>query len=132
MDFQNSKIKPGQNDNLEGNVYTSQGKHLIGITTPNMLYANELWGDEYYNNFLLIHDKTANEIELMQIDQVTVCPVTEKENQRDIFSKTESSISELNKQFGSKKTKRLTEQRERLTMNIEAVKDQLEATVSGK
>lgn len=42
------------------------------------------------------------------------------------------SVSELNKQFGSKKTKRSTEQQERLKMNINIVKDQLEKTVSGR
>lgn len=44
---------------------------------------------------------------------------------------TVSSVSELNKQFGSKKTKRSTEQQERLKMNIDTVKEQLEKTVSG-
>lgn len=132
VDFQNSRINPEETNGLEGNLYISEGKHFVGVTTSKMLYTNPLLNDEYYNSFLLMHNRTTNEIELMQIDQVTVCPVTQKENQINVLSKNESSLSELNKQFGSKRTKRLTEQRERLTMNIEAVKDQLIKTVSGK
>lgn len=43
----------------------------------------------------------------------------------------EKSIAELNKQFGSKKTIRQTEQHEKLKMNIDAVKEDLEKTVAG-
>lgn len=46
--------------------------------------------------------------------------------------KTAESLGDLRKQFGSKKAKRYTEQQERLTMNVENVKDHLEKSVAGK
>jgi len=45
--------------------------------------------------------------------------------------KTAESLGDLRKQFGSKKAKRYTEQQERLTMNVENVKDHLEKSVAG-
>lgn len=99
-----------------------------------MLYTAQVKDDEFYNNCLLILDKNTGKMKLIQIDQCTVRPVLLKDCQvnTSFVSASESSVLELNKQFGSKRTKRLTEQRERLTMNIEAVKDQLEETVTGK
>lgn len=40
------------------------------------------------------------------------------------------ALTELNKEFGSKKTKRQTETLERLKVNIDNYKDQLEKTVA--
>lgn len=40
------------------------------------------------------------------------------------------SLVELNKQFGSKRTKRRTEQQERMKMDVETVREQLEETVA--
>lgn len=41
-----------------------------------------------------------------------------------------TSLNNLNKAFGSKKVKRITEQKERLKMNIDNIKEQLEQTVA--
>lgn len=99
-----------------------------------MLYTGQIEDDESYNNFILVHNKRKGKIRLVQVDHCIASPKIMNKNfsSSPIISKTESSLSDLHKEFGSKATKRLTEQRERLTMNIDAVKDQLERTVSGK
>lgn len=115
-------------------MYKSSGNPFVGVTTENMLYTGEVEDDDLYHNFIMLHNKTNGKVRLLQVDHTLASPKMNKKNfsSSSIVSNTESSVSELHKQFGSKATKRLTEQRERLTMNIDAVKDQLEKTVSSK
>lgn len=99
-----------------------------------MLYTGQVEDDDLYHNFIMLHNKKNGKVRLLQVDHCVASPKMNKKNfsSSSVVSNTESSVSELHKQFGSKATKRLTEQRERLTMNIDAVKDQLERTVSSK
>lgn len=99
-----------------------------------MLYTGQVEDDDLYHNFIMLHNKKNGKVRLLQVNHCVVSPKMNKKNfsSSSVVSNTESSVSELHKQFGSKATKRLTEQRERLTMNIDAVKDQLEQTVSSK
>lgn len=116
-----------------GRLYRSTDATIVGVSTNNMLYTGQVQDDELYHNFVMLHNKLNGKIRLLQVDHCTVSPKLNKQNfsSLPVGSSIEASVSELNKQFGSKATKRLTEQRERLTMNINAVKDQLEKTVSG-
>ncbi|KAG5882579.1 hypothetical protein JTB14_030128 [Gonioctena quinquepunctata] len=135
VEFQNSKIQPGKEGSLNSALYeTEDESKLVGITTDKMLYTGTLANDELYNTFILIHNRKKNKIQLVQADHCTVSP---RLNQKNLLTETtklplDNSISELNKQFGSKKARRVTEQRQRLTMNIETVKEQLEKTVTGE
>lgn len=47
------------------------------------------------------------------------------------LSTNKSTIRDLNKQFGSKRTKRQTEQMERMRMNVSHVEKELQETVAG-
>ncbi|CAG9813628.1 unnamed protein product [Phaedon cochleariae] len=135
VEFENGKIQPGEEKNLESGIYEEKnGTKIVGITTNKMLYTGPLREDDLYNNFLLIHNKKKDKIEMVQIDCCIATPKLNKPSnliQSTPLLSREMNVSELQKQFGSKKSKRVTEQRERLTMNIETVKEQLEKTVTG-
>lgn len=81
---------------------------------------------------LVLHNKNTGKIRLIEAELWHVTPVLQKpvieENQNNMDDK----IAILNKQFGSKKVKRRTEQYEKLKVNVDSVKDQLEKTVSSK
>lgn len=114
---------------------STENEILVGVENEKMLYMGKVEEDEIHNNYLMVHNKNTGKIMLLQVDKATASPVVyKKENilSSPVASNRLSSVADLHKQFGSKATKRLTEQRERLTMNIDAVKDQLEKTVSGK
>ena len=72
----------------------------------------------------------------MAVDTAIVTPQCQPKKSSDVTDSStlnpNNSISQLNKEFGSKKIKRITEQRERLKMNIEDVQEQLEQTVAGE
>ncbi|XP_018573899.1 uncharacterized protein LOC108912953 [Anoplophora glabripennis] len=134
VDFQNSKINSNEGDNVKSSLYKSgDGKTVVGVTNGNMLYTGVIdTENDLYNNFLLVHNKNTGKVRLIQVDCCTVSPLLDKKsNLMDVsIATTASSVSELNKQFGSKKTKRSTEQQERLKMNINTVKEQLEKTIT--
>lgn len=48
------------------------------------------------------------------------------------LNNSQISVRDLNKQFGSKKTKRRTEQIERMKLNVSNVEEELKQTVAGK
>lgn len=71
----------------------------------------------------------------MATDHATLSPVVPKrKKQADVEDTVDytKSVMKLNKQFGSKRAKRQTEQKERLRLNIENAKVDLEQTVASK
>lgn len=104
----------------------------VAAATENMIYHGPVNRDELFNTFVAIRNKKKNKIRLVAVDHVTLSPLFK--GQEDLLNTTtgttELTTSELNKQFGSKRIKRQTEQRERMKMDIENVKEQLEQTVA--
>ncbi|XP_056639495.1 DNA-directed RNA polymerase I subunit RPA49-like isoform X2 [Diorhabda sublineata] len=132
INFDNSKVKPESVNTLEAQLYeTVLSEKLIAVTSNKLLYTGEVEDDELYHNFIVIHKRDSDQITLFQYDRATVQARFNKKRKFEISPIKDNAAAELNKQFGSKKAKRVTEQRERLTMNIDAVKQQLEQTVAG-
>lgn len=72
---------------------------------------------------------------MVATDHATLSPVVPKRNKRATPEDTvdyAKSVMKLNKEFGSKRAKRQTEQKERLKVNIENAKVDLEQTVAGE
>lgn len=78
---------------------------------------------------LAIHNKKTGKVRLVQAERWDVAPVlddhVDKSNEDGI-----DKMAELNKQFGSKKMKRRTEQYERMKVDVNNVKEQLEKSVA--
>jgi len=87
---------------------------------------------ESTRTMLVLHNKRTGKVRLFEAERWQVTPVLEKPNVEDNKNDVDEKIIILNKQFGSKKIKRRTEQFERLKVNVDAVKEQLEKTVSSK
>ncbi|XP_012273280.1 uncharacterized protein LOC105695866 isoform X2 [Orussus abietinus] len=78
---------------------------------------------------LAIHNKKTGKIRLVQAERWQVVPVLD--TKLEIVEDTNTDkIAMLNKQFGSKRVKRRTEQFERMKVNVDSVKDRLEESVS--
>lgn len=81
---------------------------------------------------LMLHNKRTGKVRLIEAEQWQVSPVLQKpvieENKNDV----DENITILNKQFGSKKVKRRTERYEKMKIDVNSVKEQLEKTVSSK
>lgn len=81
---------------------------------------------------LVLHNKKTGKVRLFEAERWQVTPVLEKPDIEDNKDNVDEKIVTLNKQFGSKKVRRRTEQFERMKMDINSVKEQLENTVSSK
>ncbi|CAH0550636.1 unnamed protein product [Brassicogethes aeneus] len=133
VEFQNGKFNPGEEHNLKSGLYkTKSNKVVVGIESQKIAYTGIVSDTKLYNDYIVIHNKRTKKCRLVPVDFATLQPQLKKK--RDLLDVTSSaldtSISDLNKQFGSKKTIRITEQHERLKMNIDSVKEDLEKTVA--
>ena len=81
---------------------------------------------------LAICNKRTGKIRLIQAERWKVTPVLDKRVDIDDTTNANERINILNKQYGSKKQKRRTEQYERMKIDINSVKEQLEKTVSSE
>lgn len=69
----------------------------------------------------------------MAVDHATLSPlIPKKDSGIGLLDNQNTSIGDLNKNFGSKRAKRHTEQIERMKTNANVVKEQLEETVQSK
>ncbi|CAG9837221.1 unnamed protein product [Diabrotica balteata] len=131
IDFDNGKVKKEGILKLEASHYeTPMNDQMVAVSSERLLYTGIVEEDDLYNNFILVHNRQKEEIKLYQVDTVTVRARFPQKNVVETSPRKENAVSELHKQFGSKKAKRVTEQRERLTMKIDAIKEQLEKTVA--
>jgi len=87
---------------------------------------------ESTRTMLVLHNKKTGKVRLFEAERWQVTPVLEKPDVEDNKNDIDEKIIILNKQFGSKKVKRRTEQFERLKVNVDTVKERLEKAVSSK
>lgn len=71
---------------------------------------------------------------LIAVDHVTLSPIFLNKEKLNVVPGTDqnTTVAHLNKNFGSKKIKRHTEQLERMKIDVDIVKEQLEETVQSK
>ncbi|XP_066245754.1 DNA-directed RNA polymerase I subunit RPA49 [Euwallacea similis] len=127
IQFQNGKIQLDQEKSLKSVCFIDQTskQKIIGITNDDMVYSGPVTN---YNTFLVVQNDNSKKVQLIQLDTSTITPLLQENTVAPLKSK--ESIVNLRKQFGSQKVKRAIEQQERLTMNIENVKEYLETTVA--
>ncbi|XP_031331747.1 uncharacterized protein LOC116162283 [Photinus pyralis] len=133
VNFENGALNPGQEDNLLCRYYKTKENQLkIGAATSNMLYSGNVESNHLYNTFIGICNKKKTKIRLIAADFATLSPrFDESRELNKSIERLQSTHSQINKSFGSKRAKKKTEQQERMKVDIEAIKDQLEKTVAG-
>ncbi|KAF5288481.1 hypothetical protein FQA39_LY15410 [Lamprigera yunnana] len=132
VNFENGPIEPGQEKNLSCRLYTNEQKELlVAAATENMLYSGAVKPKDMYNTFIAVTNKKKTKMRLIAVDTATLAPrFTESNIVNQMVDNVDSSnVSQLNKVFGSKKAKRIAEQKERMKVDIEMVKEELKETV---
>ncbi|KAJ8672907.1 hypothetical protein QAD02_004168 [Eretmocerus hayati] len=133
VNFQNGHLKDEETAKMECGVFKDEKKNktVLALSNGQVVYKGYRpdLGKELTYTMLAIHNKRTGKIKLVQAERWDVAPVLDEHidnsNHDDI-----DKLAELNKQFGSKKVKRRTEQYERMKVNVDSVKEQLEQTVS--
>ncbi|GLH04482.1 Dna-directed rna polymerase i subunit rpa49-like protein [Gryllus bimaculatus] len=129
--FENGDLKPSAGSVQRCGIFrknTESDKYIVAVhTSDNGVYMGTQPEEEPYRTLLAVQDKGSNEIRLIEVDKVSFKPMS-------IISSTnnqeEASVSALYKSFGSRVIKRKTEQKERMTINIETFSERLHGTAS--
>ncbi|KAK7868037.1 hypothetical protein R5R35_007488 [Gryllus longicercus] len=129
--FENGDLKPSTGSVQRCGIFrknTEVDKYIVAVhTSDNGVYMGTQPEEEPYRTLLAVQDKGSNEIRLIEVDKVSFKPMS-------IISSTnnqeEASVSALYKSFGSRVIKRKTEQKERMTINIETFSERLQGTAS--
>lgn len=64
VNFQNGKIKPGEEKSLESACFLERGSHkkLVGVSSSDMLYSGYVTNDPNYNTFLLVQTEGSKKV----------------------------------------------------------------------
>lgn len=131
VNFQNGTLVPDKLNQLRCELYDDEEDHFIpAVASNNTIYTGRISRKEdLYNNFILRRNKESGECKLIRIDRdlLKVHSKPKRKVQCDDTS-TLKKLTDLNKYFGSKRTKMVTEQRERLKVDVENIKTTLEQT----
>ncbi|XP_046435020.1 uncharacterized protein LOC124186923 [Neodiprion fabricii] len=133
VDFQNGELKDDEAVNMECGLYCDNkvNRQLLALSNGQVVYKGYRPNPDEAPTYtmLAIHNRKTGKVRLVQAERWQVAPVLDKEPKggKDV---DDDKIALLNKQFGSKRVKRRTEQIERMKINVNSVTKQLEETVS--
>ncbi|KYM76270.1 Pterin-4-alpha-carbinolamine dehydratase 2 [Atta colombica] len=134
VNFQNGELKDEEVKQISCGLYREQkdNKTVLALSNGHIVYKGNRpdCKKESTRTMLVLHNKRTGKVRLFEAERWEVAPVLEKFDNEDKINDMDHKITILNKQFGSKKIKRRTEQFEKLKVNVESVKEQLEKAVS--
>ncbi|XP_029178180.1 uncharacterized protein LOC114945974 [Nylanderia fulva] len=134
VNFQHGKLKDEEDKEMSCGLFRDQreDKTVLALSNGQIVYKGYRpdFEKESTRTMLVLHNKRTGKVRLFEAERWQVTPVLEKPIIEDNKNDMDEKIVLLNKQFGSKKIKRRTEQFERLKVDVNSVKEQLEKTVS--
>lgn len=135
MNFQNGELKDEEVKEMSCGLFHDQkdDKTVLALSNGHIVYKGYRPDcEEKTRTMLVLHNKRTGKVRLFEAERWQVTPVLEKPDVEDDKDDIDAKNIILNKQFGSKKVKRRTEQFERLNLNIDSVKEELEKSVLSK
>jgi len=134
VNFQNGELKDEDVKKMSCGLFRDRkdDKTVLALSDGHIVYKGYRpdYKNESTRTMLVLHNKRTGKVRLFEAERWRVTPVLEKPDLEDTTNDVDEKINILNKQFGSKKVKRRTEQFERLKVDVDSVKEQLEKTVS--
>ncbi|XP_066581173.1 uncharacterized protein Polr1E [Prorops nasuta] len=133
VNFQNGQLKDEEAEKMECDLFYDEQKkeQLLALSNGQIVYQGykPIESNELMQTMLVVHNKRTGKVRLLKAERWQVSPVLHK-FQSNVESDVDSDkLAMLNKQFGSKKAKRKTEQYEKMKVNVNSIKEQLEKTV---
>ncbi|XP_017794820.1 PREDICTED: uncharacterized protein LOC108576358 [Habropoda laboriosa] len=133
VNFQNGALKDEEAKKMSCGVFYDQKKKktTLALSNGQIVYKGYKpdMDQDMMHTMLVVHNRKTGKVRLVQVERWQVTAVLDKPVVEDNMA-DEAKIAMLNKQFGSKRVKRRTEQHERLQMNVEHIKEQLKDTVT--
>lgn len=136
VNFQNGHLKDEETKKMKCGLYSDDNKKktVLAMSNGQVVYKGYRpdLNKELTYTMLAIHNKKTGKVRLIQAERWDVAPVLDQHLEDNNDDNIDQVVA-LNKQFGSKKAKRRTEQYEKMKINVDSVlKEQLEKTVSSE
>ncbi|XP_034251286.1 DNA-directed RNA polymerase I subunit RPA49-like [Thrips palmi] len=134
--FEHARLKKAEASDLKCEVYTSTNSESAGTVAAvaknggDVVYQGDVAKEgDLCRTFLAIRNKRTNKMRIYEASSVMMSP-TVASNFVDLFDQQDPKTAnyKLSHAFGSKKNKRIAEQKARMTVNIDNVKEKLSAT----
>nr|XP_033332439.1 DNA-directed RNA polymerase I subunit rpa49-like isoform X1 [Megalopta genalis] len=133
VNFQNGELKDEEAKKMECGLFydSKKNKRTLALSNGQIVYRGYKpdTSQDLMRTMLVLHNKKTGKVRMVHVERWQVTPVLEKPVTENGSATTHEKVAMLNKQFGSKKMKRKTEQFEKLKVNVDFVKEQLEQTV---
>ena len=134
VNFQNGELKDEEAKKMSTGLFydPKKQKTMVALSNGQIVYRGYKpdTSQDLMRTMLVLHNRKTGKVRLVQVERWQVNAVLGKPIADNKKSADDENIATLNKQFGSKKAKRITEQYERMKINVDSVKEQLEQTVS--
>ncbi|XP_076618974.1 uncharacterized protein LOC143340649 [Colletes latitarsis] len=134
VNFQNGELKDEEAKKMSCGLFYDEKKRksCLALSNGQIVYRGYKpdMSNDLMRTMLVLHNRETGKVRLVQVERWQVTPVLEKPVLDNNKITEDDKIATLNKEFGSKKVKRRTEQNEKLRVNVDSVKEQLEQTVS--
>lgn len=134
VNFQNGELKDEEANKMSCGLFydPKKQKTLLALSNGQIVYRGYKpdTSQDLMRTMLVLHNRKTGKVRLVQVERWQVNAVLEKPVTEGNKDAENDKIIMLNRQFGSKKAKRKTEQYERMKINVDSVKEQLEETVS--
>ncbi|XP_078050199.1 uncharacterized protein LOC144476819 [Augochlora pura] len=131
--FQNGELKDEEAKKMDcGLFYDPQkSRRTLALSNGQIVYRGYKpnTSQDLMRTMLVLHNKKTGKVRMVHVERWQMTPVLEKPVIDNGSTTTVEKVTMLNKQFGSKKVKRRTEQLEKMKVNVDFVKEQLEQTV---
>ncbi|XP_034940522.1 DNA-directed RNA polymerase I subunit RPA49-like [Chelonus insularis] len=131
VSFPNGIVKNEQSSKLQCGYFNKKGENILAVATNKIVYKgySSINEEDKTYTMLGIFNKKTGKVRLINVERWQVSPILDKQLDCSVHLNDDKSVL-LNKQFGSKKTKRRTIQLGKMKISIDAVKDQLGKTAT--
>lgn len=134
VNFQNGELKDEEANKMSCGLFydPKKQKTLLALSNGQIVYRGYKpdTSQDLMRTMLVLHNRKTGKVRLVQVERWQVNAVLEKPVTEDNKGAENDKVVMLNRQFGSKKAKRKIEQYERMKINVDTVKEQLEEMVS--
>ncbi|KAH8268067.1 hypothetical protein KR018_011224 [Drosophila ironensis] len=128
-----------QNGSFDGNgefavvAPKSGGKKQALVKAGGQFYAGELKGGEEYDTYVCIRDKETGKMHIIPVEQALlsnhVYKKLEREKRKAPLLSREHANMKLLKEFGGRKASRYVDNQEKMVVNVDVVRQDLDETV---
>ncbi|BFF90613.1 uncharacterized protein DMAD_09107 [Drosophila madeirensis] len=107
------------------------------VVAGEQLYTGELQDNEQFDTYICLRNKSTNKVQVIPVQQALLSnnvyqKLAEKEKEKVLPMLTkEHAAKKLLKEFGGRKASRLVDNREKMMVNVEVVRQDLDETVQG-